>query len=431
MKLAHDNMRRGMRMMPLLAAVCAVIHMRWAPAEAVIAWLLIFLPFCVLRMWVERALPADASDPKAVRRGAKAYFASSLLFVLAWGSQAVLFWEAGNATNQLSITIIMVASAMSAALIVSWAPAAVTQLTIYLGSVAILLLSQGTPTGTMLAGATVLYTIFLATGLGSLHGAARRMLCLEDEKDVLISELRASNQAKSEFLANMSHELRTPLNAILGFSEVMRGEMFGTLGSVKYRDYAGDIHTSGAHLLSLINDILDVAKIEAGRFVPSDDCVTVRRVANEAVRLVSLRAEEAGVTLQLSVEGHPRVRGDERALKQSIINLLSNALKFTPRGGTVTLGARRTAFGATLIWVSDTGCGISAEDQAKLFQNFGQGRHDVAVKERGTGLGLVIVKGIVEAHGGTVGLDSALGRGTTVTVTLPASRALRPVAEAA
>lgn len=268
---------------------------------------------------------------------------------------------------------------------------------------------------------------FTAAHMAFAYASNRRIdaaLRKRFEADGLIARLQTADRTKSEFLANMSHELRTPLNAILGFSEVMKDEIMGPLGSKVYKAYAGDIHTSGTHLLDLINDVLDLAKIEAGRFVPDDRTVALEPLFAEVERLFAVRAAAAGVRLRLDLDRPLAVRADQRALKQALLNLVSNAIKFTPADGTITIGGRRDHLRATNIFVADTGAGIRKEDQATVFESFGQGRHDIAIAERGTGLGLPIVKGIVLAHGGAVSLDSELGRGTTVTLTLPGERAL-------
>ncbi|MDB5445922.1 MAG: hypothetical protein JWQ97_1239 [Phenylobacterium sp.] len=232
----------------------------------------------------------------------------------------------------------------------------------------------------------------------------------------------AANQAKSEFLANMSHELRTPLNAINGFSEIMLAEMFGPLGDGRYRDYAQDILNSGQHLLALINDILDMSKIEAGKMTLRFEAVSVEEVAEEAVRLVQTRAEAAGLILTLDVPELPEIEADYRALKQVLLNLLSNAVKFTPRGGRIAVRAAHTAEAAVRISVQDTGIGIAAEDLERLARPFEQIESQHAKTQQGTGLGLALSKALLEMHGGALELESAPGHGTTASFSLPVRR---------
>jgi two-component system cell cycle sensor histidine kinase PleC len=232
-----------------------------------------------------------------------------------------------------------------------------------------------------------------------------------------------ANKAKSEFLANMSHELRTPLNAINGFSEIMVGEMFGPLGDARYKEYAGDILSSGQHLLALINDILDMSKIEAGKMNLKFEPLTIEDVVEDAVRLVRNRAEAAGLAVQLEFPRDlPEVQADYRAIKQVLLNLLSNAIKFTPRGGRVTVraDARPDPLGERVrISVKDTGIGIAAADLKRLAQPFEQIESQHSKTQQGTGLGLALTKSLVEMHGGALDIQSAPGEGTTVGFSLP------------
>jgi signal transduction histidine kinase len=231
-------------------------------------------------------------------------------------------------------------------------------------------------------------------------------------------ELEAASRHKSEFLANMSHELRTPLNAVIGFSEVLLQRMFGELND-KQDEYLKDIYASGQHLLSLINDILDLSKIEAGRMELAPAPFHLPTALENAVTLVKERAGRHGIVLQVDVD--PRlgeVVGDERKIKQVLLNLLSNAVKFTPEGGRISLKASRTD-GAVEIAVTDTGIGIAPEDQAAIFEEFRQVGTDETRKQEGTGLGLTLAKKFIELHGGRIWVESELGRGSTFTFTLP------------
>jgi signal transduction histidine kinase len=231
----------------------------------------------------------------------------------------------------------------------------------------------------------------------------------------------AANEAKSQFLATMSHELRTPLNAVIGFSQLMEHEMFGPLGDARYRRYIGDIHGSAVHLLGLINDILDISRLDAGKAELQRDTFDLADVLREAMKMVSRQAAEGGVTLAEHFEaGLPPLRADRRRIMQVAINLLSNAVKFTPAQGRVTVGARRTVTGVEF-FVEDTGIGIAEADIPKAFERFGQVDSRLARRYQGTGLGLPFASQLVELHGGTLTLQSAVDVGTTVTVRLPAS----------
>jgi two-component system, NtrC family, sensor kinase len=231
-------------------------------------------------------------------------------------------------------------------------------------------------------------------------------------------QLEAASRHKSEFLANMSHELRTPLNAVIGFSEVLLQRMFGELNE-RQDEYLKDIYASGQHLLSLINDILDLSKIEAGRMELAAAPFHLPTALENAVTLVKERAARHGITLQVDVDPQlGEVVGDERKVKQVVLNLLSNAVKFTPEGGRISLKASRRD-GVVETSVTDTGIGIAPEDQAAVFEEFRQVGHDETRKQEGTGLGLTLAKKFVELHGGRIWVKSEPGRGSTFTFTLP------------
>ncbi len=231
-------------------------------------------------------------------------------------------------------------------------------------------------------------------------------------------QLEAANQHKSEFLANMSHELRTPLNAIIGFSEVLLERMFGELNE-KQNEYVDDVLSSGRHLLSLINDILDLSKIEAGRMDLELAQFDIPLAVENTITLVRERASRHGISLHREVDKRlGDFVGDERKIKQILLNLLSNAVKFTSEGGRVEVKAVM-ADGPVEISVSDTGIGIAPEDQEKIFEEFRQVGTDYAQKREGTGLGLTLTKKFVEIHGGKIWVKSEPGKGSTFTFTLP------------
>lgn len=227
-----------------------------------------------------------------------------------------------------------------------------------------------------------------------------------------------ANRSKSEFLANMSHELRTPLNAINGFSEVMQSELYGPLGDQKYKEYVGDILASGRHLLELIDDILDMSKIEAGRVSLEPKRIELERVLNESIRLVAKRAADANVKLTASVGHAPPVWADARAVKQVVLNLLSNAIKFTPEGGEVTLTAEADLDGVTVI-VADSGAGIERTQLKKLGAPFEMTEPHFSRSRSGSGLGLALSKSLMEMQGGILALASQPGKGTVACATIP------------
>jgi two-component system cell cycle sensor histidine kinase PleC len=249
---------------------------------------------------------------------------------------------------------------------------------------------------------------------------------LEETRDEALRkrfEAETASASKTAFLANMSHELRTPLNAILGFSEIIAQECFGPVGSERYRDYAGDIHSSGAHLLSLINDLLDVAKIEAGRMEIAPHMLDAGRALDIGLKLIGTKAREKDQTLVIAVEDNaPELYADERALKQILINLVSNAVKFTPLGGRIEVIGSRAANGDFQIMVRDNGPGIPREKLDSIFQPFNQVDNRFDRQAGGTGLGLALVRGLAELHGGRAWIESELGRGCCVFVTLPGEK---------
>ncbi len=263
------------------------------------------------------------------------------------------------------------------------------------------------------------------------------------EKDLLIGELEqaksvsdearrraeAANISKSRFLAQMSHELRTPLNAILGFSEVMKSEVFGEHSVPAYKEYSADIHNSGVHLLGLINEILDLSRIEAGRYELNEESISLAGIVEDCHHLLKLRATNRGITIHEMFENDlPRLWADERAVRQICLNLLSNAIKFTPQGGDIWLKVGWTASGGQYMSVKDTGPGIPEEEIPIVLASFGQGSNSIKSAEQGAGLGLPIAKSLVDLHGGSFVLKSKLRIGTEVVVTFPPERVVAAMA---
>ena len=454
-KLARDQLQLALRnlkpncwLMPIFAAIMLVMFARWVPISTLALWWAIVAAGGVpLGVVCQRFLKEEPGEISGGNRRVQIATAAFFLFAVCWSSFGFMFWRPGDDLNHMLIMLLIAATlAGNSALVGASKPLTVIGYAIHGMALVVLPLLQGGLIYDGLSLMAFIYVCYLAYMSRQIYETARDMLLLREDKNELIDALEKSkaasdhaleraegaSRAKSQFLANMSHELRTPLNAILGFSEMIHT---GTVGANigKHVEYAQIIHQSGRHLLTLINDILDLAKIEAGGFQLQETAVDLPALIGECVRLLGGKAQDGRLALSVNLEsGMAPLRADERALRQILLNLLSNALKFTPPGGRVVAFARNEPNGDVAFGVIDTGLGIAEEDRTRVFQNFGQGRHDVVLVDKGTGLGLPIVKGLIEAHGGGVTLESRVGEGTCVTVTLPASRVcLQPMLKAA
>lgn len=429
---------------PVITLITAVTFSGWIAWPKLAIWFgLVAAGSAVKKFAINRFLGRETLPPRGIACWNCFCCLCSAAHGGAWVSMAYFLWLPANDLNHCIIIMIFGCTVGSIMTLYSASrPLMLTAFLVYgVPFLATPLFAEGRIFH-YLPFITVPYLGFLAYIANQVHAEARKILLLRYEHDELLAtqhglikqldaaraEAESANHAKSQFLANMSHELRTPLNAIFGFSEIIKARILGD-SMERNIEHAGLIHASGQHLLSLINDILDLAKIEAGNFQLVEQPIKLGEVIGEFMSLMEHRANSGGCGLGAAIEpALPFLNADRRALKQVFLNLLSNAIKFTPSGGSVTAFARRLADGQICFGVTDSGVGIAPEDQGKVFEKFGQGRHDFAPKERGTGLGLSVVRALVEMHGGEVLLASALGMGTTVTVVFPVCRVVIGVA---
>jgi two-component system cell cycle sensor histidine kinase PleC len=436
LRLALGNTRPNKIMIPCLAALICVMFLHWETPATLATWFAIVVAGLVPMQFVAAAFLKQELPPPQMQLWRRRIVIANAFFTVCWASLAPLFWIHGDSFNQVLVILVLACTlAGDTALMSASRPLSGTGSLVYGAAIVVLPLSEGGAIYNTLALVALCYMLYMYYLSQQVHKTANAMLQLRYDKNDLIKALERSKQesdiarvraeaasrSKSEFLANMSHELRTPLNAIIGFSEMLHSGGFAH----KSEEYSKLIGDSGQHLLTLINDILDLAKIEAGRMTLRETELDLRALISDSIALMAGRAQAGQVALLADMPADcPHVRADDRALKQMLLNLISNAVKFTPSEGTITVGAHLQHDGSFAISVTDDGMGIADADQARVFENFGQGRHDVVTADKGTGLGLPIVKGLIEAHEGRVTLQSALGEGTRVTLYLPASRVI-------
>ncbi len=438
-----ENLRRNMAAPPLLALAICVIFSQWVALPVLALCYAQLTAGYIPHALVLRRFPAGPVPSSRMRRWRASVAGANLFFIANWAATGWYLWVPGNLVSHILIELLLGAiMAVHATSTAACRAIARPALGVYLLAMALPPLQNPAWPNVWLSLTSTVYIAFVGLLGHRSYLRARAAILAQEERNTLLAQMvmaklesdrsrdqaEAASLAKSQFLANMSHELRTPLNAILGFSELIASRMFEKEPE-RVHEYASLINSSGGHLLSLINDILDLAKIEAGRRRLDEAEIDLRCLADDALQLVAWRAKDNGARLENLIDGEvPLLYADERAIRQILLNLLSNAVKFTPRQGLVTAFARQAANGALVFGVEDTGVGIAPEDIDKVFDTFGQGKHDIKLADKGTGLGLAIVKGLAEAHGGHVALESQVGKGTRVSVTIPAMR-VRPRAQ--
>ena len=424
----------------LLMLAVGFAAQNWSPLTQVLLWEILALTMLGLRYLLGvryLALP----DPEKVAGRWRIFFVMVEAGLGAvWGTIVALLLASSDPSARSFVLLLLMLIAGMTAMVGSAIPAAVGAGLLPLMIAIVAVIGPKTipelATLTILCGGVLTYFIILSN---RLHRTALAGLSFQAEKDALIAELEQSklnsdearrraegaNLAKSRFLATMSHELRTPLNAILGFSEVMKAELFGAHVVPTYKEYAGDIHSSGQHLLMLINEILDLSRVEAGRYELKEEAVSLPGVVEECRHLLALRAKNRSIRVTEALDDElPRIWADERAVRQVTLNLLSNAIKFTPQGGEIVIKVGWTTTGGQYLSIKDTGPGIPEDEIPIVLSSFGRGSMAQKNADEGTGLGLPIVRGLVELHGGEFKLLSKVREGTEVIVVFPPERVM-------
>ncbi|MHA1157330.1 MAG: sensor histidine kinase [Alphaproteobacteria bacterium] len=431
--------------MPLLVALVAGTSLPWTALWPISVWAAGVITAHVMTTMLCRRYLAIHRDNQAIETWRRRFVAAELVTGIAWAALFVVTPFSANTpgldTFQFAAMLVVVsattslASTVPLAAIAGAAPVTLALVAVFLG--------HGELFHAALALLALCALIFFLLLSARLYSATLSMLEYRAEKDLLIAELSTAksisdesrrraeeaNLAKSRFLATMSHELRTPLNAILGFSEIINKEVLGPIGHDSYKEYVGDIHDSGQYLLNLINEILDLSRIEAGRRDLNEEPVDVVAVVAECHRLMQVKSKSKDIKVSEDFQANlPKLWADERAVRQIVLNLLSNALKFTPKGGEICLQVRETEDGGQTLAVIDNGPGIPEEEIPIVLSSFGQGAIAISNAEPGAGLGLAIVQALVKTHDGTFELTSKLRQGTEARATFPASRAMEALA---
>jgi two-component system cell cycle sensor histidine kinase PleC len=408
---------------PVAAFPCAIFALHWASPIAVLIWYTATAAYPVLTHCVEKKIFSAGRGRPSTRSILLKATALRLPTNIFWLGYVPLYWIPGDVTNNAFLTVFLMASVV--AIIQIYGPCIFLSLTataFYLPVAAFYTMKTGSAMDAALPVLQVLLVLLMGFLAYNHYRTFRESAFRRYTIEALVRELaeardaaQEANRAKSAFLASMSHELRTPLNAIIGFSDMMRQELLGPVHPPKYKEYIGDIFSSGRHLLDLINDVLDLSKIEAGKRDLNDDDIALAEVARDVELYVEPQARSAGVDMVRAVDDKMRLTADERAIRQILVNLMSNAIKFSPKGGEIKIFAQTGPGGSLQLGVEDHGIGMDAAGIKKALEPYGQVSQATNNAEgKGTGLGLPIVKALIEAHGATFHIESALGVGTRV-----------------
>lgn len=430
--------------LPLMQIMLAAFASLWIPLQITAVWCVLVILSNTIVVFVCRRFKSNDDARKNIKRWVAAMVLAELFYGVSWATLALfsIVQDAEN-LNVMMFAMLLVGIAANAFATRTLPKATLASTLPVTATVCVALMVDGSVLNYSLTALALVGEIFFITLARKLHESELGMFTHRAEKDALIFELKEAqemsdearrhaeqaNIAKSRFLATMSHELRTPLNAIIGFSEVLKSELLGPHQVPQYKEYAGDIHASGQHLLNLINELLDLSRIEAGKYEINEEAVSLVDIAEDCRRMLEIKSKAKGIELvALGDENLPKLWADERAVRQIVLNLLSNAIKFTPQDGKVELVVRRSPDGGQYIAVKDTGPGIPQDEIETVLSSFGQGSLAHKTAEQGAGLGLPIVKKIMELHQGRFDLFSKLRFGTETIATFPRARVMGAVA---